>query len=222
MRKPLEEMLYEFMEGTIAADAEGLLQGSGDVKYHLGFTMVLFHSSMWLIHVWHDLFICDTRARGDAKCLRGSIVVCRRSIVVWRTTEREREREGDKERERERDREREREREKTHPYVPKLYVSSRFHLGMRKWQSEREREREKAHSYMTWLFLEEMSCEFMDRGLLRPMRSSSILLCRRRRDRERERERDRERERSQSYMMWPVHTWYDVFILDMTHPYVPW
>jgi len=39
MRKPMEEMLYEFMEGTIAADEEGLLQGSGDVKYHLGFTM---------------------------------------------------------------------------------------------------------------------------------------------------------------------------------------
>ena len=39
MRKPMEEMLYEFMEGTIAADEEGHLQGSGDVKYHLGFTM---------------------------------------------------------------------------------------------------------------------------------------------------------------------------------------
>ncbi|EKX41726.1 hypothetical protein GUITHDRAFT_141727 [Guillardia theta CCMP2712] len=39
MRKPLEEMLYEFMEGTITADAEGHLLGSGDVKYHLGFTM---------------------------------------------------------------------------------------------------------------------------------------------------------------------------------------
>ena len=39
MRKPMEEMLYEFMEGTIAADEEGQLQGSGDVKYHLGFTM---------------------------------------------------------------------------------------------------------------------------------------------------------------------------------------
>ena len=26
MRKPLEEMLYEFMEGTIAADEEGHLQ----------------------------------------------------------------------------------------------------------------------------------------------------------------------------------------------------
>jgi len=51
MRKPMEEMLYEFMEGTIAADAEGLLQGSGDVKYHLGFTMVVFHSSIRLIHM---------------------------------------------------------------------------------------------------------------------------------------------------------------------------
>jgi len=39
MRKPLEEMLYEFMEGTISADSEGHLLGSGDVKYHLGFTM---------------------------------------------------------------------------------------------------------------------------------------------------------------------------------------
>jgi len=39
MRKPLEEMLYEFMEGTITADEEGHLLGSGDVKYHLGFTM---------------------------------------------------------------------------------------------------------------------------------------------------------------------------------------
>jgi len=39
MRKPLEEMLYEFMEGTITADSEGQLLGSGDVKYHLGFTM---------------------------------------------------------------------------------------------------------------------------------------------------------------------------------------
>jgi len=39
MRKPLEEMLYEFMEGTITADEDGHLLGSGDVKYHLGFTM---------------------------------------------------------------------------------------------------------------------------------------------------------------------------------------
>ena len=29
MRKPMEEMLYEFMEGTVAADEEGHLQGSG-------------------------------------------------------------------------------------------------------------------------------------------------------------------------------------------------
>lgn len=29
MRKPLEEMLYEFMEGTITADEDGHLLGSG-------------------------------------------------------------------------------------------------------------------------------------------------------------------------------------------------
>jgi len=39
MRKPLEEMLFEFMEGTAAIDSTGNLLGSGDVKYHLGFTM---------------------------------------------------------------------------------------------------------------------------------------------------------------------------------------
>lgn len=27
------------MEGTISADSDGQLLGSGDVKYHLGFTM---------------------------------------------------------------------------------------------------------------------------------------------------------------------------------------
>ena len=33
--QPLEEMLYEFMEGTAAIDSTGNLLGSGDVKYHL-------------------------------------------------------------------------------------------------------------------------------------------------------------------------------------------
>ena len=39
MRKPMADMLFEFMEGTVTADSEGHLLGSGDVKYHLGFTM---------------------------------------------------------------------------------------------------------------------------------------------------------------------------------------
>ena len=39
MRKPMEEMLYEFMEGTVAADEEGHLQGSGN--YYVCFLMVL-------------------------------------------------------------------------------------------------------------------------------------------------------------------------------------
>ncbi len=32
MRQPLEEMLFEFMEGTANIDSTGNLLGSGDVK----------------------------------------------------------------------------------------------------------------------------------------------------------------------------------------------
>ncbi|KAJ1470651.1 hypothetical protein T484DRAFT_1846956 [Baffinella frigidus] len=55
MRKPMEDMLYEFMQGTVTADKDGHLLGSGDgtvtadkdghllgsgdVKYHLGFAI---------------------------------------------------------------------------------------------------------------------------------------------------------------------------------------
>jgi 2-oxoglutarate dehydrogenase E1 component len=40
MRKPIEEILYEFIEGPLQGDAASdTVLGSGDVKYHLGYSI---------------------------------------------------------------------------------------------------------------------------------------------------------------------------------------